>query len=182
MHSDYAPLHTLAKQVAGILGWKYNEDAQNWLALLSNAEASLGLEMTHKGKVVVTGFLPKGNYSRHDLHGPKISITASRGPEAIAKEIQRRLLPDYEAVMAEAMKRKADAEAYDNAARNNLERLADAFGTVVRDGDTTLHVGSVNDNYYGVATAGNTWARLELRSVPIDMAVRIGRILSGQEK
>jgi hypothetical protein len=90
--------------------------------------AGLFLDMTQgRGKIVVSGAFT-GLQNHRDHHHPKreIGISLSKGPEGIAREIARRLLPGYLAELAEvgarAEQRAQEVAAYMAIARGLAAR------------------------------------------------------------
>ena len=75
---------------------------------------------------------------RHDWYNdaPSITVSADRGPESIARDIARRLLPDAEAWHAEALAWRDSTLAYDQAkvdATAQIRHAAPWLGDIWRD-------------------------------------------------
>lgn len=88
------------------------------------------------------------NEGRHE-----ITVSSERAPARIAAEVKRRLLPDYQRALADAVERKLRSNA-ERAARDQLVAdLAAALGTRVRE-----HLGSSNDSYRYIDTG--SWGGL----------------------
>jgi len=115
---------------------------------------------------------------------PIITIALKRGPEAIAKDIAKRFLPEYLRVFALAeAKGAADAE-YDGKITANLQRLAKAAGENVGTEDIrgrgevrkdfTFRVG---DSRYYTVTASAKDCSLKLDALSIEQAEVIIRYL-----
>jgi hypothetical protein len=115
-------------------------------------------------------------------------VALSRGPEAIAKEITRRLLPEYLRVYALAMAKLQADNAYDFEVSANLHLLAKAVGTVVPSDKNpnnsyveaqresiSFHRGEA----YGTIRVSNKTAQLELRSLTLTQAVHILSYIKG---
>ena len=110
---------------------------------------------------------------------PKISVALSRGPEAIAKEITRRLLPEYLRILALGIAQAEKDNAYANAKAINLRVLAQAIGEKApqeRDEKVNFSAGEA----YGTIQANATTAELHLRSLTIDQAQHILKFLKGR--
>jgi hypothetical protein len=75
-------------------------------------------------QLTITGVSPMepGEYSW--ITGPSIKVTASRPAEHIAKDITRRLMPDYLEYLARQNKRKAQNEANKAKLSAEAERIA----------------------------------------------------------
>src|SRR5438445_12968311 len=73
---------------------------------------------------------------------PSISVRADRSPDAIAREITRRLLPAYEKVWTHYVEQKAGHDAYVGETLGTVARIAGALGVADdvpngrSDGDT----------------------------------------------
>jgi hypothetical protein len=119
-------------------------------------------------------------------------VALSRGPEAIAKEITRRLLPEYLRVYALAMAKLQADNAYDFEVSANLHLLAKAVGTVVPSDknpnnsyvEAQRESISFNEDHtrgeaYGIIRVSNKTAQLELRSLTLTQAVHILSYIKG---
>ena len=120
----------------------------------------------------------------------RTSIGASfdRGAVAIAKEINRRLLPDYLAAWDAEVGRLAEHNAYLASRGSARERLACILGNLAEPQDRP-HYGNGSpdviqlryrlDGAYGEIDPGTTYARFELRSVPLDLAEQLCTVIAG---
>jgi len=79
--------------------------------------------------------VPSGWYHTPEGGWPSIKVTATRGAEAIAREIERRLLPDYRAAWTEAKQRLADTLAFNASTRALVDELAAILRTEPRGQD-----------------------------------------------
>jgi hypothetical protein len=77
-----------------------------------------------------------------------ITVSMDREPEAIARDIMRRLVPGASVVYAKALERKRTAEEYARGTNETLARLAKAWKCNPRHG-TNLYPGSVTVNVSG---------------------------------
>jgi len=77
-----------------------------------------------------------------------ITVSMDREPEAIARDITRRLVPGASAVYAKALERKRTSEEYARGTNETLAKLAKAFKCEPRHG-TNLYPGSVTVNVSG---------------------------------
>jgi hypothetical protein len=117
-----------------------------------------------------------------------ISVALSRGPEAIAKEITRRLLPEYLRIFALAVAKLQADNAYDFDVSANLHFLAKAIGTVVPskkdDGNSYVEAQRESISFnrgeaYGTIRVSNKTAELHLRSLTITQAEHILNYIKG---
>jgi hypothetical protein len=107
----------------------------------------------------------------------EITVALSRGPEAIAKEIMRRLLPEYLRVLAVAQaKVKADAE-YEAKKVSNLRQLAKSIGKTLAYTDEQLAERSSFYTDYGTVEASGSTAYLKL-NLTIEQAEHILKYLA----
>lgn len=116
------------------------------------------------------------------VNAPSITVAIARGPEAIAKDIAKRFLPEYLRVFQLAVdKVQADTD-YDAAITANLQRLASVAGEKLPSEQNyrgevnknfTLHIGN---NYYTV-TASAKDCSLKLDNLTIEQATYIIKYL-----
>lgn len=141
--------------------WRYdkasNERSDRWVRLLGAVEGLALLfrcdfysNTRGKGRVAISGDYPPDAYRQGLLRdAPKaITVALSRGPEKIAAEVQRRVLPDY-LDRFEKVKNQVDAqhklaETNRAAARHIAKALHDDF----RDS------GSSSDSYHQFSATG----------------------------
>ena len=130
-----------------------------------------------KGRVAIYGLFPDAREVRVG-DAPKITVNPKRGPVVIAREVERRLLPRYVALLADATKRQQAHEARMATIQRQAEELALLLGVQV-DGwsqeqpriSRSHHVGS--DNIANVEIyAGKGRHRLAL-SLPHDEALAV---------
>jgi hypothetical protein len=188
--------------IAGAV-WTFTPDKDAWTVHIDRAdgaklylslESSKGYEL--KDRVSISGSLNIGRngafvtvYEGGQRLSPgSITVALSRGPEAIAKEITRRLLPEYLRVYALAMAKLQADNAYDFEVSANLHLLAKAVGTVVPSDKNpnnsyveaqresiSFHRGEA----YGTIRVSNKTAQLELRSLTLTQAVHILSYIKG---
>src|SRR5208337_5009244 len=106
-------------------------------------ESSKGYDLNDR--VLVTGHMHIGKngsyvevYDRgadgtgwNRVSAPRITASLKKNPEAIAKDIAKRFLPEYLRVFAMAEDKLAKEEAYECRIVTNLERLAEVAGVPV---------------------------------------------------
>lgn len=193
---DYKAIEQLTREVAIFLGpaWKFEAQDENsvWQRIQGPGEAKLWLQLVEygcdKGRVTVSGSLNIGKngqywttYENHNrVHPPVISVAESRGAEVIAKEIKRRLLPEYLRILALAVSQRDSQIAYENKRRNTLVELAKIVHARVPDGDD---VGSTsfyrNDAAYGKIQAhGDNTVSLDLHNCTLEQAQHILKFIA----
>jgi hypothetical protein len=120
-------------------------------------------------------------------HMPSISVRADRVPDAIAREITRRLLPAYEKVWTHYLEQKAGHDAYVGETLDTVARIAGALGVADggpngrRDGDTErlFRVGNCSDaGFYGDVTVRGSHVTFDLRVSDAGLAERIAHVLA----
>lgn len=136
------------------------------------------------------------SYVHHDHRGysappaPTITVGATRAPEAIAKDISRRLLADAIAWQQARRDLVAELDAAREARHDGAERIAAILGETY-DRTKTDHGRAISAGevrwYSGPASTlgdfkanhdGTTWS-IDLHSIPAEQAEAIARILAG---
>src|SRR5579872_2902417 len=149
-----AEFQALANAVAAALGGKVTQppSAENyWYCQLSAPDMPIALDLRGKdGRIDASPVWPhyrdeRGNRQyihardvldyaqRHNPPATSISVAISRGAAAIAKDIQRRLIPPALPVYQAAVKRCRDNEAHTEGVAATTRRLAKALGVEARD-------------------------------------------------
>jgi hypothetical protein len=175
----------------------------HWVYLQGEGYERLHLRYTDEGeRISVSGWYPTSERGEvidrlYPTVGPSIAIcdaepcakiAVSRGAATIAKEINRRFLPKYREILALVVERKAYLDKYEAAQANSFERLATAFGTRrITEQERKNHKFSLSHlisglDMYGDASVSNVTAELHLRSVPIDLAVKIAETILNYKK
>ena len=192
-------LTTLAKDVATELGklrkegWTSGDGwhtSQKRLTGPDGAELFVNVnEMQHRGRLLASGNYPKTN-GRPGRES--ISVGLTRPAAAIAKEINRRLLPEYLANLAE-VHHYNDTERTQHEERGGvMAKVAGLFGQTYEQQPYELgRSNTYRDSFrlYGAQASGSVEAtgrpdtlEMELRSVPIETALRILAILAEPAK
>jgi hypothetical protein len=104
-----------------------------------------------------------------------ITVSMDRAPEAIARDITRRLVPGASLVYAKALERKRTSEEYARGTNATLAKLAKAFKTEPRHG-TNLYPGSVTVNVTGPESVS-----IERVYCSPDTAIAIVRLLQADK-
>ena len=109
--------------------------------------------------------------SRPDV---SIGVGVNREPAAIAREIERRFLPEYRRVFAEGVKSRDETDAYLERQRINLQVFADLLQGSVRGEQVDVSMGDY-DRYgyiHSLQVGGNS-VQWDFRSMPVDIAVKV---------
>ena len=145
-----------------------------------------GYDFERSQRLVISGAYPRhGNetviHLSHDQY-PRITCAISRGPEAIARDIKRRFLPDYLALVEKANRLIEDHTKRDAIIQQQAERIALAFGVPPGDfgtngGDSPVlyvHNGEMSGT---VRINGEHSVNVELRWCPPDLVVAVGEAI-----
>jgi hypothetical protein len=113
--------------------------------------------------------------SFYGLSAPSITVSRLKTAEQIIKDVKRRLMPDYEAVMVQAREKIASAEAYENAKANNLKAVKGSKLTEEEANSGRWHF-YAEGKPYGEVRASNDSVSLELNNLPPAVAAKIIRL------
>lgn len=170
----------VARELPG--DWKVQAGAHDRYATLGRGDGlSLSLYMetypdTLRGKVRIGVELTRAEYERmrFDESSPVVNVTPTRAASTVARDIERRLLPDAETFYATVRERVDAHAAYD--ARVEALRAQLAAMPALRewgDGDLTPR----DSNAYGRVEPYDDRVRFEV-TVPADMALRMVAAMS----
>ena len=84
----------------------------------------------NKDKLNISGDVPRDNkgerpYLGYNVKYPQISVSASKGGSQIARDIERRLFPDYLPILDQALANIASHNAYLNKTQAMAQKIAD---------------------------------------------------------
>jgi hypothetical protein len=187
--------HTLYTRIAELLpGWtvetRNDANYNSHFRLIDGQGHVISLNLpsgADRGKVHISGHWPQnGQYGpfcspsevRED--SPSINCSLSRGYESIARDIQKRFLPEYLRIFVKCQERIAADNAYEARKAANWQKLVDT-GLILGK----LHCGewrggvAMNAGYGDVRMSSADSVQLDLRSLPIETAIRILRALKG---
>lgn len=132
MDNNYAELHGKAQGIGLMLGWQYKQPAPNesqrWATLVGPDGASISVSQVwnQKGRLQISCHFPGGNWGAEKR--PIISVSISKRPEDIARDIERRLLPAYLPLYQKAVERLRAEEEREAADLALAARLAAILG------------------------------------------------------
>lgn len=144
---------------------------------------------SERGKLVIDGEYPRtdaGDFISppYGESYPKIRVNPERGAKVIAKDIERRLLPEYRKYLAYVLDRKKQADEYMSVQKRNVQemlQLLDGAGTLNQrdphavDGRFSL---GHDREYYGDAFVSDYTVEFHIRSMSLARARKIAAILA----
>ena len=120
--------------------WELIPNPEEWPmgAHLVDPEAHANLYFNHhEGKIHVSADLPKDakgeipyveGYGQFGKRMPSINTSFNKTPEQIAKEIERRLMPEYMDILMKALSKIASSDSYHNKTEGFAEQIAKLVG------------------------------------------------------
>ena len=121
----------------------------------------------------------KGESYNRDWPKPEASCTLAKTPEKLADEVARRVMPEYLRGLEMARAANLKTDAYHDARDNNLRSLwgRDLTDQEKREGTSRMDgIERVND-IYGDVQAFEDTVNLKLYSIPVDVAVKIMKLI-----
>jgi hypothetical protein len=178
-----------AEQAATCLGtgWQVAPDSDTfaaWLTHPDGRELHLSASCGPAPRIEVTVYYPPSDYHFDELDRPQISIPADRGPAVLAAEITRRLLPIYQAVLADVHAHLAKQASRKAARVEVAARLtAELPGATIADNDlshTTLVHWHHSQNGHGDITIDPDAATVSLwlHAIPVRLATHALAVLA----
>lgn len=138
----------------------------------------------HLTKGVEGGYTSPRSYGvlKYDEKEPEISVAVSRGAAVVAKEIQRRLLPEVERITAGMKEKVAEALAYQDQSQANAEQFAAAIGGKILENHghgngREVPVYANGDGIYLSARVGGDSVRFEHFTCDYITAIRIAQAI-----
>lgn len=124
----------------------------------------IGTYGQQNGRLIITGSLP-GSYNSHRVSSPQITTATDKDPGKIAQDIERRLLPEYLPLLAEARERLAAEE---RAAASRAEALVVLAEVGAREVNGRIYVDLPGSRYGQIDLYHDGHAgRLDIGSVPL---------------
>ncbi len=124
----------IVRQIVGCLpgAWSIDADTYSVVARGEEGEAICFDVIEHQGRLSISGSFGDCNaYLDYQAKRPKITVDAGRDPAIIAREIERKVLPDYRELLASARHHKALTEARQARIQATIEGVTAALGGTV---------------------------------------------------
>jgi len=134
-----------AENIAKALGegWKrstrFDETDSSWRAELEGPDNQvLFLSSTWGGKdrLFISGELVRYSQSGDLPYGmsrPSITVSIEKSAQQVARDITKRLIPDYLPKLAEVLKRKAERETFESNRKSLADQVAEITGGCVKE-------------------------------------------------
>lgn len=125
-------------------------------------------------------FYPSQLYSPQ-VSSPSITVNADKSPEQIAKDIARRFLPDYRAVLARCLEARDNHDSYIRNSNSLAKELADILGEKPSGRSEAerqhIHLSSLKKNFYGDFHVSGDSISVDLRSLNPDQARKLAAFI-----
>lgn len=134
------------------------------------------------GRVAISAAMPRARDGMHWTafyslreERPKLTITCrmDRGPAAIARDIQRRLLPEYERMLADVRRRIADYDTELSRREDMREFFAQHFGAHIPTDSRDRVTNGRNGGTWQITLSGNHIYKLTVQGLDIETAAEI---------
>lgn len=168
----------LAQTVAILLGavvLPYAEGSDgynNWFPATFDDGRCINLrfyQCNNENKISVSGNLPAGSRTVIYTSGTGINISASKTPQKIAQDIERRLMPEYNKVYVSALERKMRNDLYEQKCQEVLADICLVEGTSTHNDNAAVYVsiGKISGEITSIRP--DETCTVELRNVPVDL-------------
>ena len=175
---------------------KIEHDPRGWGVYIDGANNS-GTEISMRldaDRIIVYGYYPTARGESHtsDVYNdrgaklikPKISISAMKTPDQMAKDIQRRFMPQYKEYFAAA---KLQADKWDKYEDDSIAALEAIKGSKLdryeaRDKKISIDIPDTDSEYssYGHFKANGTSLEFEIHGITAEQGIQIMKILQGK--
>lgn len=119
------------------------------------------------------------DHLRYDETVRRVNVSLARGAGVVARDLQRRLMPDAEAMHALILERAAEHDAYEARVSAGRSQLLEVAGVTAHGSDVHRAHVMIGD-VYGDVTVRDGCANLELRGVSVaDVRALLERIAGG---
>ncbi len=127
----------LAKKAGGICAkltdnWTLDGNFEGNRVIIKSGQKQLHLQFpwNDTNRLMISGSWPNGlyNFLPYNKLKTEITVTKDKAPERIARDIEKRLLPNYEKMLQEAIKGKEVNDAYLDRKDKALKRIIEAIG------------------------------------------------------
>jgi len=183
MHANKT-LHELAQNIALVLeAWQYSDEQPYEHRAMLDGVGGAGLNLAWDGsnqmRLRIIGCWPQAvrhggrvyNFAPYDR--PRITVSASRPSTSIAKNIQRRLLPEYLMLWAVAVAARDSTLTEIEGMNRMLARLIEITGTQANECQDSVSFGRHDTVRGEVEIYGDGTVNLEIYSLPLDVACEI---------
>jgi hypothetical protein len=137
-----------------------------------------------KDRLEITGYWLKdehnSDYISYHENPPKITVAPDRPAQAIAKDMQRRFMPEFNRLWQDSLARKESAEKYLAAQADAVRQLADVMG--IKPHENKVSIPYNHGNHYGDFEANGYSIKLEVRSMRLPLALALARVLAENRK
>jgi hypothetical protein len=177
----------VAKQLSILTGqaWQLRVDTEisdsNWRQNIDGPDsASIFVSNTWggKGRIHLGGSFPNDVHFGYQESRPSITVAESATPERIAKEITRRLLPEYLPLLA---KKLADKNAHDNFEANKLATFKAALAVIGYAVESyngqVREEKSIGPEYIHFRTLNETQVQLDRFQVTVEQLRKINAVV-----
>lgn len=180
--------HLAADVAAELPGWSFFPDENYDMGAKLSGPDGQGIrmfkEMWNSERLMITGVYPPGSHPFDLGSCPRISVSPSRGAAAIARDISRRLLPGYVALLAGVNAAMAEHEVARDARRAVLTKAMAIIGRGcspdAEEREISLYglaggYGNLRLNHHGDS------GEITIRGISSDMILTVLRVLAGKD-
>jgi len=155
--------------------WTIGYNNQFTVILEDQKGLSLGFDTYgRKDRVCISGVYPKGT---HGL-ASAITVSTSKTPEQITKDITRRFMPEYERTLVVALQEQAERDDYKSRTEGYKDQLCSVPGVTRNTYNEELSVRLSGGNYGAIKwVTGDGTAKLELSSLPVSKLLKVLGVL-----
>lgn len=186
-----AELRRLAPAIARALGpsWRATMRHDHYAELSGPEGQGVGIFASYphaaKGRAVVRGILPTrtrrgDSLSSNGIENPEVTVALSRGAEAIARDIARRVMPGYLVALAAMRERIASEDGFRDATEAVASKLAGICGAEYTTGGR-FHLPNAFASYGDVRVNSADSVRIE-GSFSAEQAEAMLRALAAVER
>lgn len=184
--NDREQARAIGAEVAQALGegWSINNNSESWGANLigpNDEDIFIRLETygAKKGRLTISGNYPGTHEQQRRVERHRIGVSADRSATAIAREIERRLLPDYRESLATVRMIIALDEHYDAIRQEVGQEFATLLGTSFRAPQNEVTYPLSREGYGSIKLShSGATADVELRGLPIDVVRAVVKTLA----
>lgn len=192
----------LTAQIVGALNKTEPLDAAQWelapmfsyvagnpARIAAKGEQRFSVSIMMRGKTeraVISGLVPhpdpKPTYGYQHCEC-SIEVALSRGPDAIAAEIRRRLLPEYPHKLADALAARLEEVARQATVEASLVAMLEATGSRREPEHSARPTAfTIRSNWHGCQVNHSGGVDLRLDNLPVGLAVEIAKLCEGYGK